>query len=112
MDKKLKIVLIFIGLILVIGISLGFLIKGGYGCTKMGCPCRTINNTPYVGERPCNGCAYRNPIFVLGLFNVFKECHATEIILCGNELTNSIRYDIDYSSCKFVTGLSFYTLGS
>ncbi len=98
MDKKIKFVLTSMVLLLIIGVVIGFFMKGGMMCTEMGCLCEVD------GERPCNGCSSRDPVFILGIINVFKECKAQEIITCQNGLDASTRYDIDYSSCRFVFG--------
>jgi len=95
--KKQHIILISVAAIVILGFVLGLIkTSKGTACTLMGCPCEED------GERPCNGCWSRDPVFVLGIFNVFKECSGKEMITCENGASVSTRYDL--SDCEYVIG--------
>lgn len=97
--NKVLLVVIVIFLLLISGFIGGRILQALEGelnlCTQKYCFCEEGT----TGEIPCNGCTNINPIYFNGVVNVFKECHAQEIVSCNNG-ERSERIDIKQDTCK------------
>jgi len=97
--RPLLLVVVVVVTLLIIGAAVAFalsFISGGMACTELGCPCTED------GERPCNTCDQKSPVFVVGFFNVYYECSMTEIITCDNGLQVDERLETNPEKCGHV----------
>ena len=102
MDRKVLVAGVSVIAVLAVMFIAGFLAAASMSssrtaaCTEMWCSCEGVE-----GERPCNTCYKEEPVFILGIINVIRTFHGTEIITCENNEKTDSRIEFEEGDCTY-----------
>ena len=100
MKKRIKILLIILGII-ILGFIIPIFFPEDTFCTMVAVSCKGLNGENLNREIPENDCKVSNPIFTLGLIHIVKVYSAQEIVTCTEGLRTDSRIDVDKNNYKY-----------